>query len=87
MGCNFEEVFGEIVGTGAQATVYAKDEYAVKLYRDGYSKRNVFSEAYIMANLELANFPGPRIYEILLVDGRYGAHGSGQRQNHVGGAS
>jgi len=25
-----------------------------------------------MANLELVNFPGPRIYEILLVDGRYG---------------
>jgi thiamine kinase-like enzyme len=25
-----------------------------------------------MANLELVNFPGPRIYEILLVSGRYG---------------
>jgi hypothetical protein len=34
-------MFGEIVGTGAQATVYAKEEYAVKLYRDGYPKRNV----------------------------------------------
>jgi hypothetical protein len=72
MGCDFEKMFGEIVGRGAQATVYAKGEYAVKLYRDGYPKRNVFGEAYIMANLELANFPGPRIYEILLVNGRYG---------------
>jgi hypothetical protein len=72
MSCNFEEMFGEIVGTGAQATVYAKEEYAVKLYRDGYPKKNVFSEAYIMANLELLNFPGPRVYEILLVNGRYG---------------
>jgi len=65
-------MFGEIVGKGAQATVYAKGEHAVKLYRDGYPKRSVFSEAYIMANLELVNFPGPRIYEILLVNGRYG---------------
>jgi hypothetical protein len=72
MSCDFEEMFGEIVGRGAQATVYAKGEYAVKLYRDGYPKRNVFGEAFIMANLELVNFPGPRIYEILLVDGRYG---------------
>jgi hypothetical protein len=72
MDCDFEKMFGEIVGRGAQATVYAKGEYAVKLYRDGYPKRNVFGEAYIMANLELANFPGPRIYEILLVNGRYG---------------
>src|SRR5215469_10381364 len=72
MSYDFEAMFGEIVGKGAQATVYAKGEHAVKLYREGYPKRNVFSEAYIMANLELVNFPGPRIYEILLVDGRYG---------------
>jgi len=72
MSPDFEEMFGEVVGKGLQATVYAKGEYAVKLYRDGYPKRNVFSEAYIMANLELANFPGPKIYEILHVNGRYG---------------
>jgi len=72
MSCDFEAMFGEIVGRGAQATVYAKGEHAVKLYREGYPKRNAFSEAYIMANLELVNFPGPRIYEVLLVDGRYG---------------
>jgi hypothetical protein len=72
MSCDFEAMFGEIVGKGAQAEVYAKGEHAVKLYREGYPKRNVFSEAYIMANLEVVNFPGPRIYEILLVNGRYG---------------
>jgi hypothetical protein len=59
MSCDFEAMFGEIVGKGAQATVYAKGEHAVKLYRDGYPKRNVFIEAYVMANLELVNFPGP----------------------------
>jgi hypothetical protein len=72
MSCDFEEMFGEIVGRGAQATVYAKGEYAVKLYREGYPKRNVFSEGYIMAILELVNFPGPRIYEILHLNERYG---------------
>ena len=72
MSCDFEAIFGEIVGKGAQATVYAKGEHAVKLYREDYPKRNVFIEAYVMANLELVNFPGPRIYEILLVNGRYG---------------
>jgi len=63
---------GEIVGYGAQATVYARGDYAVKLYREGYPKANVFSEAYIMANLERENFPSPKVYEVLLVDGRYG---------------
>jgi len=72
MSPDFEEMFGEIVGRGSQATVYAQGEYAVKMYRDGYPKRNVFSEAYIMANLEQVHFPGPKIYEILHVCGRYG---------------
>src|SRR5215469_16814713 len=72
MSTDLEQVFGQIVGKGAQATVYAKGEYAVKLYREGYPKRNVFSEAYMMANLELVSFPGPKIYEILLLNGRYG---------------
>lgn len=72
VGRSFEELFGEVVGRGAQATVYARDDYAVKLYREGYPKCNVFSEAYIMANLEREHFPGPRVYEVLLVDGRYG---------------
>jgi len=72
MSSDFEKMFGELVGTGAQATVYAKGDYAVKLYREGYPKRNVFGESYIMANLEPMNFPGPKIYEVLLVNGRYG---------------
>ena len=72
MGNDFEEIFGSIVGKGQQATVYAKDGYAVKLYKEGYSKQNVFSEAFIMANLELWDFPSPKVYEVLYVNGRYG---------------
>ena len=72
MSYDYEEMFGEIVGHGAQATVYAKGEYAVKLYRDGYPKRNVFSEAFVMVNLESMNLPFPKVYEILSMGGRYG---------------
>ncbi len=72
MSDHFEERFGPVVGKGAQATVYADGRYAVKLYREGYPKGYVFSEAYMMANLEKENFPSPRVYEVLLVDGRYG---------------
>ena len=72
MSHKFEEMFGEIAGHGSQATVYAKGDYAVKLYREDYPKRNVFSEAFVMANLEGMNLPFPKVYEILFVDGRYG---------------
>lgn len=72
MSRDFEELFGEIVGTGKQATVYAKDDYAVKLYREGYPKANVFAEAFMMSNLEVVGFPSPRIHEVLFVEGRYG---------------
>lgn len=72
MSNNFEEMFGEVVGSGSQATVYAKGDLAVKLYREGYPKRNVFSEAFVMANLENMNLPIPKVYDILNVDGRYG---------------
>ncbi len=71
MNCDPEKEFGKIVGKGSQATVYAKGAYAVKLYREGYPKTNVFCEAAMMANLERENFPSPKIYEVLLVNGRY----------------
>ena len=72
MNDNFEELFGPIIGKGSQATVYANGEFAIKLYREDYPKRNVFSEAYIMANLEEVNFPSPKVYEVISVNGQYG---------------
>jgi len=69
---SFEKLFGPIVGKGFQAIVYADGEYAVKLYREGYPKQNVFSEALIMASLELFNFPSPKVYEVLMVNGQFG---------------
>ncbi|MCL2695215.1 MAG: phosphotransferase [Clostridiales bacterium] len=72
MSGNFEELFGPVVGKGLQATVYARGDYAVKLYREGYDKTHVFEEALIMARLEEMDFPGPKVYEVLLADGQYG---------------
>lgn len=72
MNSDFEKMFGPPVGEGSQAVVYAKGRYAVKLYREGYLKTSVFDEAYIMANLERARFPSPKVYEVLRVNGRYG---------------
>jgi aminoglycoside phosphotransferase (APT) family kinase protein len=69
---DFEAMFGDIIGEGAQATVYAKDDVAVKLYRKGYFKSSVFFESHIMAMLEEINFPSPKVFEVLLVNGRYG---------------
>jgi aminoglycoside phosphotransferase len=72
MEYDFESMFGKIVGHGAQATVYADSDFAVKLYREGYPKEDVFMEAYNMAYLERGGFPCPKIYEVLFVKGRYG---------------
>ncbi len=72
MNQDFEQLFGPAIGQGSQATVYARGDFAVKLYREGYPKRNVFCEAYIMANLEQVDFPSPRVYEVLQAEGRYG---------------
>ena len=68
----FEERLGAVVGRGAQATVYARGEYAVKLYRENYPKGNVFGEAFVMSILEQLDFPSPRVHEVLLLNGRYG---------------
>ena len=72
MSDSFETIFGPVIGNGAQATVYGRGDDAVKLYREGYPKANVFAEAFIMANLEQAGFPSPKIHEVLLTNGRYG---------------
>ena len=72
MDHDFEKMYGQAVGQGAQATVYAKGDYAVKLYREGYPKINVFSEAYIMANLERDGFPSPGVYEVMQAGERFG---------------
>ncbi len=63
------ERFGELVGRGAQAAVYARDEVAVKVYNAGYPKEYVFHEAAVIAYVEAAAIPMSRPCEVLNVDG------------------
>lgn len=67
----FAERFGELVGRGAQAAVYARDDIAVKVYSTGYPKEYVFYEAAMMAFAEASAIPMAKPYEVLNVDGRW----------------
>lgn len=64
------ERFGELVGRGAQAAVYARDDVAVKVYNAGYPKEYVFYEAAVMGFVEAAAIPMSKPYEVLDVNGQ-----------------
>ena len=66
----FSERFGELVGRGAQAAVYARGNVAVKVYNPGYGKENVFYEAAVMGFVEGAGIVTPRPIEVLSVAGQ-----------------
>lgn len=66
----FSERFGDLVGRGAQATVYARDNVAVKVYNAGYPNEFVFYEAAVMGFVEATGIPMSKPYEELSVDGQ-----------------
>jgi aminoglycoside phosphotransferase (APT) family kinase protein len=66
----FAERFGELVGRGSQAAIYARDEVAVKVYNAGYPKEYVFYEAAMMGFVEAAQIPMSKPYEVLNVSGQ-----------------
>ncbi len=66
----FAERFGELVGRGAQATVYAREDIAIKVYNAGYPKEYVFYEAAVMGFVEAAAIPMSKPYEVLNVNGQ-----------------
>lgn len=57
-----------VVGTGAQATVYSCGKYAIKLFKEGYSKTSIFYEALINSMIENTELPVPKTYEVLSID-------------------
>lgn len=67
----FAERFGDLVGRGTQAAIYARDDIAVKVYIAGYLKESVFYEATMMALAEASAIPMAKPYEVLNVDGRW----------------
>ncbi len=55
----------KVVGTGAQATVYCSGKYAIKLFKENYSKTAIFYEALINSIIENTELPVPKTYEVL----------------------
>ncbi|WDV48006.1 aminoglycoside phosphotransferase [Clostridiaceae bacterium M8S5] len=59
------------IGTGAQADVYLHDNKAIKLFKKGYSKSQVFYEAMINSIVENIEIPVASVHEVLKIDGRF----------------
>lgn len=60
-----------LLGSGAQADVYEHEGRAVKLFRDGCDKRDVFYEAYANSLIEPTKLPAPEVFETLCIDGKW----------------
>lgn len=61
-------LFKEIIGKGAQATVYNIDNYAVKIFSKNYNKTDAFYEALIMSVIEDSGLPIAKVNEVLNID-------------------
>jgi aminoglycoside phosphotransferase len=66
----FSERFGELVGRGSQAAVYARGDVAVKVYNPGCNTAAVFYEAAVLGFVEAAGLRTPRPLEVLSVAGQ-----------------
>jgi aminoglycoside phosphotransferase (APT) family kinase protein len=62
---------GEAIGRGKEAEVYAFGSRVLKLYREGV-KGSAFREAGILAALEAAGVPAPRVFGVEEHEGRWG---------------
>jgi aminoglycoside phosphotransferase len=66
----FRERYGELIGAGMTAAIYARDGIAAKVYRVGQRKAQVFMEAYTMAAVSELDIPVPQIYGVEIFNGR-----------------
>ena len=66
----FRKRYGEQIGVGMTAVIYAHDGIAAKVYRDGQPKYMGFQEAFIQAMVEEMNIPAPRIFGVETFCGR-----------------
>lgn len=65
--------YGEIIGTGATATVYEWEEgKALKFFHHGYAKEDVEKEFYNAKAISDMNFATPKVYGIISCEGRMG---------------
>jgi tRNA A-37 threonylcarbamoyl transferase component Bud32 len=60
-----------LIGKGAQADVYEYNGRAIKLYRKGYDKTNIFYEAMIGSIIEKTGLPVPSIKKVFETNGSW----------------
>ncbi|NLD57006.1 MAG: aminoglycoside phosphotransferase family protein [Methanomicrobiales archaeon] len=66
----FRKRYGELVGSGMSAVVYARDGKVAKVYRSGQPPRQVFQEAFTLAAVEESGIPVPKVYGVETFLGR-----------------
>lgn len=66
----FRERYGEQIGSGMSAVIYARDGIAAKVYREGQPKRQVYQEAFTLAVVTEMGIPAPGVYGVETVCGR-----------------
>lgn len=62
--------FNNVIGVGAQGTVYHSGKYAIKLFKENYDKSNVFYEALINSKVENIGIPIPKVYEVINIENK-----------------
>lgn len=60
----FRKHYGEQVGSGMSAVVYARDGKVAKVYRPGQPPRQVFQEAFTLVAVEEQGIPVPKVYGV-----------------------
>ena len=66
----FTKRYGDQVGSGMSAVVYARDGIVAKVYRSGQPSRQVFQEAFTLAAVAEHGIPAPRVYGVETFNGR-----------------
>ena len=60
----FRKRYGERVGLGQSAAVYARDGVAVKVYRENQPRTQAFMEAFYLAQVGDLGIPAPKVYGV-----------------------
>ena len=66
----FVRRYGEEIGSGQSAVIYAKDGIAAKVYREGQPRKQVYQEAFTLAIVKDCGIPSPEIFGVETFGGR-----------------
>lgn len=66
----FRNRYGEHIGSGMTAVIYARDGIVAKVFREGQRKTEVFKEAFILSLVGELGIPAPNVYSVETFCGR-----------------